>query len=282
MKLAITGGRGRLAPMIRDYLTAEGHEVACYSRQEGDGCLPLSELTSSEPRYCHAILHCGWSGLPMTAEEDPELSTREDLPLLSTLIDANPGALVTLFSSASVYGNTNQEPATESSALAPVSAYARNKIVAEELLLHKAPQRSLVLRLSNLLGARPDLSTPQGVLPRIIHSAFTGEAFPLWGDGTATKDYIDRTDFLVALGLLLTKRAIGVYNVCAGTSHSVRELIQAVELATGKQVQVEEKSPYPWDVHFSEVSNDKLRSHFNWSPVVDLPQAVDACLEDMR
>ena len=89
LRIAITGGRGRLAPLVADHLRARDFEVICFSRSAGDSFRPITLL--SEPSALanlDAILHMGWSTVPLTSEERPGIEQTTDLPLLQAILDA--------------------------------------------------------------------------------------------------------------------------------------------------------------------------------------------------
>ena len=83
LRIAVTGGRGRLAPAVAAHLRQGDAEVVSFSRLAGGNFQETSLLT--EPRTLSAfdaVLHLGWSTLPLTSEEEPGSEQATDLPLL--------------------------------------------------------------------------------------------------------------------------------------------------------------------------------------------------------
>ncbi len=280
MRVGITGARGRLAPLIANHYRARRDDVVLFSRVGGDGVLDLKEIGNT---HCEMIVHCAWSGVPITAESNPGLSGREDLPLLRQLIEQTGKRNTTLvfLSTAAVYGDTGHEPATETCPPAPLGAYAHSKLASEELLLQASPSRSLVLRVTNLLGEGAHPARPQGILPRLFAAAREGVPVELWGDGTATKDYLHCMDFLSAMEALVDGGHRGIFNVASGESVSLLELIRLVEACTGSKVPVVHRDHYPWDVSHSLVSGSRLRETTGWQPELNVATAVERCLRAM-
>src|SRR5690606_4716821 len=142
-------------------------------------------------REIDVLIHCGWSSVPLTAERHPENLQRLDLPFLQDMLQASEQAGTHLhwvfLSTGAVYGDTGSEPARETRDPQPLGAYARGKWEAEKILTAAAAERASILRVSNLLGEHPNLTRPQGILPRLIHAAKADEEIVLWGDGQATK-----------------------------------------------------------------------------------------------
>src|ERR1035437_7025358 len=86
-RLIVTGGRARWPSPLPELFRPPANEVALFSRQGGDGFLPLAGLT--EPGAlgeAGALLHLAWSTLPATSEQEPGAEEKHDLPLLKNLL----------------------------------------------------------------------------------------------------------------------------------------------------------------------------------------------------
>lgn len=280
-RVGLTGGRGRLAPLIVRHLRTEGFEVRVFSRSAGEGFEALEDLTQPATwADLDALVHCGWSSVPLTAERDPGITARMDLPFLQEALRAASEAKSNLhwvfLSTGAVYGNTGAEAVTESTRPEPRGAYARGKWEAEKSLAAGAKD-SAILRISNLLGEKPDPTRPQGILPRLIHAVKTGEELALWGDGHATKDYLHCQDFLTALTTVLEQRHTGVWNVSKGESVSLLDLVAQVEALAGHKLRLRHEPHFDWDVSFSRISSKKLQEATGWTPTVNVREAVEEC-----
>ncbi len=277
IRIAITGGRGRLAPGLAGFLRQGGWEAELFSREGGGGFRALVELT--EPAHLAgftAVLHLGWSSVPLVAEENPGIEEREDLPFARAMVMAakecaTPPLLV-FFSTAAVYGNTGDEPATEQKPCRPLGRYAAAKLTAENIFA-QAP-RACVLRISNVFSPGCAKTRPQGIIPLLLESARTNRAITIWGDGRAVKDYLGASDLHSATAAVLRHGLCGTFNVASGHSLSVNGLIRLVEQASGHRVPVSHAPHYVWDVVKGIFSSQRLRSAARWSPQVDLTQAI--------
>lgn len=268
MKVAVTGARGRLAPHVAAAFFGPQNAVRSFSRQPGGGYLSYDDLGQPD-----VLIHCAWSSVPLTAEEDPSRTEREDLPLIRQLIHQVPRALFVFLSSGAVYGNTGPSPADESSPLNPLGAYARGKIAAETLVREATHGHCLILRATNLLGEVMDPNKPQGVLPRLIHAAKTGAPFSLWGDGSTVKDYLHVSDCVAAIRHLVNRKECGVFNVGSGRSISLLELIALIQNLSGRTIATHHLPHYSWDVSHSHISVAKL-AQTGWLPQVEMAEAV--------
>lgn len=276
-RIAITGGRGRLAPGLAGFLRESGWEVELLSREGGGGFRALVELT--QPAHLAgfaAVLHLGWSSVPLVAEENPGIEEQEDLPFARAVVAAAKQCaappLLVFFSTAAVYGNTGDEPATEDAPCLPLGRYAAAKLAAEKIFA-EAP-RACVLRISNVFSPGCAKTRPQGIIPLLLESARIGRPVTIWGDGSTVKDYIAASDLHAAAAGVLRHGLCGIFNVVSGHALSVNELIRLVEQASGHRVPATRAPHYVWDVEKGIFSSQRLRSAAGWSPQVDPAQAI--------
>jgi UDP-arabinose 4-epimerase len=180
------------------------------------------------------------------------------LALLQELVAADVTRLV-FSSSCAVYGQPDKVPIVEAAPKHPMSPYGRSKLITEEMLAdfdRAYGLRSVSLRYFNACGADPDgevgeLHDPEPhVIPRAMMAA-TGliPRFEVLGadyptpDGTAIRDYTHVADLaeahVAALDYLLAGGATDAMNVGTGQGVSVREILDAVERVSGRQIPIE-------------------------------------------
>lgn len=293
-RLFVTGGRGRLASLVVGHFRAPAHAVTVFSRRGGGGFRPLAELLEPQsPPQADVLLHLAWSTLPATSEQHPGTEEQQDLPLLSSLLETIVGApshqrphFVFFSSGGAIYGNArDNRPSRESDPCAPIGRYGRAKLAAERLIEDYGRRHGLaytILRISNPYGFPGSIQQPQGIVPFLLHSARTGAPFSVWGDGTARKDFLYHTDFTAALEQVIRVRPVGVFNVSHGESHTVNEVIQAVEQTLGLKVSLQHVPARPWDVHDSLLDNTKLSTAIHWQPAVNLAEGIRRSVDQAK
>jgi UDP-glucose 4-epimerase len=268
-RIAVTGARGRLAPGVMAVVGKDGAEVTRFSRTPDATHRELSSL--ADPAVLaefDAVLHLGWSTVPLLSEQNPGIEEREDFVFLRRLAAAAQQMRklpqIVFFSTAAVYGNTPKHPATEESACEPLGRYAKAKLEAETIIT--SIPRSCILRVTNVFGP---LSTekPQGVIPLLYRACHVGSPFTIWGDGTATKDYLHAEDLAEGVAAALRAKLSGIYNVASGHSLSLLEIIGLVESASRRKLVREHVAHYPWDVEYSVVSSASLTVASGWRPL---------------
>ena len=94
------------------------------------------------------------------------------------------------------------------------------------------------------------------------------------GSPSARKDFLYYADFLSALELVVARRLTGIYNLSAGESHHVSEVIRLVMEHTGRTVQLETRPAPVWDVHDSLLDNSRFVTATGWKPQVPLPEGI--------
>jgi UDP-arabinose 4-epimerase len=176
------------------------------------------------------------------------------LNLLDAMVDA--GVRDVVFSSTcAVYGEPREVPISESHPRDPVSPYGESKLAVEKILHWYArayPLRFAALRYFNAAGADPegelgeDHEPESHLIPLAIEAALGGRELSIFGsdyptpDGTAIRDYIHVADLAEAHLLALKALEDGAphlhVNLGTGRGHSVREVVAAVERASGRKV----------------------------------------------
>ncbi|MSU45612.1 MAG: NAD-dependent epimerase/dehydratase family protein [Lacunisphaera sp.] len=283
MRIAVTGGRGRLASLLAGHFGSSAHELSLFSRGGGNDFHDLTGLEAALPGH-QALLHLAWSTLPATSEQGDITEWQTDLPALEKILQAIaalPGKqrphFVFFSSGGAVYGNAPGRPSRETDKCQPIGSYGRAKRAAEELVERHAAQHGLactILRISNPYGYPVPKSRVQGIIPHAMRCAVEGQPLTLWGDGHAQKDFLYYTDFLTAVEAVVARRLTGTFNLCAGESHTVREVIALVEKHTGKKIALSFQPAPAWDVEDSRLDNQRLAAAAGWRPQVSLDEGI--------
>ena len=283
LRLAVTGGRGRLASLLADHFRAPAHEVALFSREAGPGFHDQAELATGLPGY-QALMHLAWSTLPATSEKGGGTEWQSDLPALEEILGAIAALpaprrphFVFFSSGGAVYGNAPGRPSRETDACQPIGSYGRAKRAAEEVVERYAASHGVactILRISNPYGYPVPKSRMQGIIPHAMRCAVEAQTLTLWGDGHAQKDFLYYTDFLSAVETVVARRLTGTFNLGAGESHTVREVIALVEKHTGKKITLAFQPAPAWDVEDSRLDPRRFATAAGWAPQVSLDEGI--------
>jgi UDP-glucose 4-epimerase len=287
--IVVTGARGRIACAVNSVMSQMNGNVIRVSRTSGDEYVSYEDAFEGDV-FCEAsvILHTAWSSVPATSESHPGIEWRNDLPLLTKILNSlKPHAtskplFVFLSSAGSVYGNAPGRASLEEDKLDPIGWYGRGKAAAESLCRDFAKEFQipmLILRVSNPYGLSSQPNRPQGLIAAALYAAKYGTALKVWGDGSASKDFLHTEDFGAALVLAINGRMTGTYNVGYGSSHLVRNVLNTVERIIGKRLSLDYISAPSWDVTDSRVNCNAFRSNSGWKPTIDLEAGVRMCID---
>ena len=280
MKILVTGGAGYIGGFMVSALAERGYEVVVLDNLErgykdtvdsrsklvvGDikNNSDLENLFRSEK--IDAIMHfAGYISVEESTKE-PDLyfenNVRGSENLFKHAIQGGVKKFI-FSSSAAVYGNPTVIPIPEDHPKNPTSEYGKNKLEVEGLLSKLKKEdvsiNFVCLRYFNAAGAALDGSKGENhspethIIPLGIRSVLESSEFTLFGtdyktpDGTCVRDYIHVLDLVEAhiLGLDKLDEEPGeyFYNVGTGKGYSNREVIQAIERVSGKNVNVREQS----------------------------------------
>lgn len=191
-------------------------------------------------------------------------------------------------SSATVYGDPEKVPLTESSPIGgTTNPYGTTKLYIEQILkdLYKADNSwdICILRYFNPVGAHESGligEEPQGIpnnlMPYIVRVA-SGELEQLsvFGndyntpDGTGVRDYIHVVDLakghLAALNKLDKEgKGLYIYNLGTGTGYSVLDMVKSFEEITGKKVPYKITQRRPGDIATCYSDTKKAKEELGW------------------
>ena len=298
----VTGGAGYIGSHAVQALRAADHAVvvldnlsAGHAAAVGDATLvegdvrDTAQVEATLRRHAvTAVLH--FAALLSVGESVREPAryydnnVRGSLSLLDAMLAAGVHRLV-LSSTCAVYGDPVTTPIDENHPTNPINAYGESKLVVERALAHYGRAyglRAISLRYFNAAGASPDGELGEDhdpemhLIPRAIEAACGGAPLQVFGDdyptadGTCERDYVHVADLatghLRALEALDTGATTRVYNLGTGHPHSVREVIRAVERATGCRVPTEAAPRRAGDPAVLCAAADRIRRELGWQP----------------
>ena len=286
MTILVTGGTGYIGSHTVVQLLEAGHHVVvldnlCNSKVQVID--RISQITGNPPQFIegdirnrkllkqlfadHAIetvIH--FAGLKAVGEsvQKPlmyyENNVSGSVVLLEEMAAAQVKSIV-FSSSATVYGEPQFLPYTESHPLKPINVYGHSKLMVEQVLqdlaLSDPAWRVALLRYFNPVGAHHSgligedpAGIPNNLMPFVAQVAVGKRAqLSVYGndydtkDGTGVRDYIHVDDLasghLAALEYLKKNTGVLKVNLGTGQGTSVFELIHAFEKAANRKIPYE-------------------------------------------
>lgn len=255
----------------------------------GDATLLQKIFTDHE---IDSIMHFAAHTIVPESVADPLKYYRNNTAASRTLLEvaARHGVKHVVFSStAAVYGIPAGGKASEDSPTQPINPYGTSKLMTEWMLrdLSAAGGPAYVaLRYFNVAGCEPTASigqsTPRAtLLVKVACEAATGNrpGVSIYGtdyptpDGTGLRDYIHVEDLATAhLDALTYLRKGGestTLNCGYGHGYSVREVLAAVEKASGSALHIVEEARRDGDPPELIAVADRIRDVLGWTPRFD-------------
>jgi len=294
-RILVTGGAGYIGSHTVLALLEAGHEVLIVDNLSNSSAkvLPrLEQLSGQVIPFVQADVRDGaaldrifaehridgvihFAGLKAVGESVAQPLRYFDNNVGSTLallqaMDRAGVRRIVFSSSATVYGDPDQVPITESSRLQVTNPYGRTKLMCEDILrdlLASDPRWQVAIlryfnpvgaHISGTIGENPN-GIPNNLMPFITQVAvgqreflsIFGQDYPT-SDGTGVRDYIHVVDLaqghLAALNYLQDQQASITVNLGTGRGVSVKELADTFARVTGVPVPYRFVDRRPGDV----------------------------------
>jgi UDP-glucose-4-epimerase GalE len=253
-----------------------------------------------EAHRISAVLHFAAYAYVGESVQNPRKYLRANVVNALNLLDAmvETGVKPIVFSSTcATYGIPDAIPIGEEQPQCPVNPYGESKRFIEQALVWYGTAYGLSwvsLRYFNAAGADPQGAigedhTPETHLIPLVIQAAMGESaeVQIFGtdyptpDGTAIRDYIHVMDLgdahVRALRHLWDGGESVALNLGTGKGHSVRQVIAAVERASGRRVPTREVGRRPGDPPILVANAAKAAACLGWTPrYADLDEIVES------
>ncbi|PZR80483.1 MAG: dTDP-glucose 4,6-dehydratase [Candidatus Aeolococcus gillhamiae] len=299
MRLLVSGGAGFIGSefvrqtisnhpqdrvVVLDKLTYAGNvrnldpvaQSANYRFVEGDIC--DGTLVAELVRDVDAIVNFAAESHVDRSLEAPGQFIQTDVFGTYVLLEAARASGVERFlqvSTDEVYGDVEEGSSTEHDPLRPRSPYSASKAGGEMMVwAYRASYGLPVIttRGSNTYGP---YQYPEKIIPLFITNAIDDQLLPIYGDGSAVRDYIHVADHARGIDTALRQGTAGQdYNVGYGGATSGGEVADLVLGALDKPASLKQhvRDRLGHDRRYS-VNSDRLRG-LGWRPLVPLDHGL--------
>lgn len=307
MSVLVTGGAGYIGSHMTHALADAGERVVVLDTLQAgrrDLVAPAAQFVRGDVadgalladilarHQVTDVLHFAGSTSVPESTLEPLSYYRNNVANTLVLLERMEAASVErlIFSStAAIYRMTGATNVSESHPIDPASPYGHTKLAAEHMIAALVAKGALcagVLRYFNVAGADPAQRTGQST-PKATHlikiacevACGRRESISIYGtdwptpDGTGVRDYIHVSDLVAAHLLLLrhlrTQGRSLTLNCGYGRGYSVREVLDAVERASGGALPVEYAPRRPGDIAALVASPQRLKDLLDWKPQHD-------------
>lgn len=289
MKILITGALGFIGYFLSMALEASGHEVIRVGRTTRPTTAFATgfhdvDLVHGPAAGTDVVVHLACTTQPATSDAAIERDISDNVAASARFFarcgEAGVGRIVLASSGGTVYGNLRQGDRAwrESDVCRPTTAHGAMKLAVESYL-HVAATRSairpIIARISNAYGRRRGFRPDHGVIEAMVRTVVAGEEVAIWGDGSATRDYVHIEDVVRALVAIIEAPAPApVYNVGTGRATSLLDVLALVEEALGRRARVRLEPERSGDLRRNVLDAALLRSDLAWEPRVALEAGI--------
>jgi UDP-glucuronate 4-epimerase len=195
-----------------------------------------------------------------------------------------PGRRLVFASSSSVYGRPEVFPTPEEYPLAPISPYGVTKATGEALCSAYAVEHGIdisSLRYFTVYGPR---QRSDMAFTRWIKAAFDHRPLPLYGDGTAIRDFTfvaDVVDATLRAGSLVAPGHT-VFNVSGGNAASLGEVFDLIGELTGETLAFDRLGIAKGDPAQTSGDTARISRTLGWQPSVELRDGLAAQVDWIR
>jgi UDP-glucose 4-epimerase len=252
-KVLITGGRGfvgvnlvRALGASRDLRVLDNLSRCSPTGWSGTGAemvecdiLDRSRLAVAMDGVSH-VVHLAAYGSVIESIGDPdrnfEINARGTLNVLNAAVDSGVKRLVFASTGGALIGDATP-PVNEDSVPRPISPYGASKLCGEgycHAFAKSYELETVCVRFGNVYG--PDSAHKKGAVTMFIKALMQDEPIVIFGDGSASRDYIHADDICAGIMAAMDTKLAGpeVFHLASGRETTVLELARLLCDIAGK------------------------------------------------
>jgi len=311
MNALVTGGAGFIGSTLVDRLLAEGHSVVVVDNLVSgkESNLAAARATSGDRLAFHqadirdaetqkliagagaeVVFHLAAQMDVRVSVADPVYDAQVNIiGALNVLEGARAGEarkVVFASSGVTIYGEVPDAdlPIKEHAPQRPLSPYGISKKAFGDYLfaygtLHGLASASLAL--GNVFGPRQDPHGEAGVVAIFGERLLKGEECKVFGDGSATRDYVYVDDVVDAF-MRAAGAGSGIYNIGTGIETSTKGLYTVMAEAAGVNKEPIHAPARTGEIERSALDYGRAKSDLGWEPATLVPEGVVNVLDYIR
>lgn len=301
MKCIITGGAGFIGSHLADKLIDMGGEVLIIDNlttgspdninksaefEEVDICDEGSIKKIFQKFKPEFVFHFAAQINVRNSIEDPTYDARVNilgsLNIIKETINSDSRRLVFASSGGTIYGEPEYRPVKEDHPKVPIAQYGLSKSTIEEYLRIFKEQTGLSyisLRYANIYGPRQNPKGEAGVFAIFATQILRDERPVIFGDGTATRDYLYVDDAVDAAIKCLEGVEDGAYNIGSGIEVSTNEVYEVLADALDYEEKPGRGDYRPGEIYKISLDTELAEKEMGFKATVPLEEGVKRLVE---
>ena len=302
MKIVITGGAGFQGSHLAESLLKKGHEVTIINTFSDEklrniagfedkirvvfGSITDTVLVEKTLRGHDLVFHLAANVNVDQSLKDPKSFLDVNVMGTFNILEQVRALGIRMIhaSTCEVYGDGHLKAdrlLDETAELKPNSPYAASKAGADRLCYSYYKSFGVnvtIVRPFNIFGERQKSGTFGALIPILVRKAMIGEKLTVFGDGSATRDYLHVSDLVRAYELVMDTPGLEgkSINFGSGKNTSVKDIAEYISKKLGAEIKhgparPGEVSRFPADISYAQ--------SLGFSPKVDIWEGIDRYIE---
>lgn len=225
----------------------------------------VTDVFDSHENSC--LIHLAWSSTTRNTYDEFEKVIKNDVTNSKTLFDyyvkKNPNGKIIFISSAGDLHLGHNKTVWEEHEPSPHSLYGECKLHVENML-KELPCKTVVLRTSNVWGAKVSSNRVNGLVDKLLNSLNTDQIVEIFADLKTKVDLIHVDDFIDLLIKVADKDLEKQHELflVGRQSVSICDIIDIVSKRGSLNLRINQKA----EKTYLHIENSKVRTTFDWQP----------------
>lgn len=213
------------------------------------------------------LVHLAWSSTTRNTYDDLEEVMKHDVhnskKLFDFYVNKNPNGKIIFVSSAGDLHLGHQRTVWEEHEPSPHSLYGQCKLHVESLL-KELSCKTVVLRTSNIWGAKVAANRVNGLVDKLLNALDTDQVIEIFANLKTRVDLIHVDDFVYLLNKVIDTDLKNLHELflVGRQSISICDIIDIVSKRGSLNLRINQKA----EKTYLHIENSKVRKTFDWEP----------------